>query len=84
MRMIEGPCAECVWWHRLGADPGAGPDWGECRLGSSEELAGVPNASRLFRVGVDSHVAGYAGRLTTAATFGCVEWARAGREFVLR
>jgi hypothetical protein len=54
-------------------------------LGSSEQLAGVPPESRLFRVGVESyHVAGYTGRLMMAATFGCVEWARAGREFVLR
>jgi hypothetical protein len=79
MRMIEGSCAECRWWSRLG------PDWGECRLGSSKELASVPPESRLFRVGVDYNVAGYAGRLTTAASFGCVEWERAGgREFVLR
>jgi len=63
MRMIEGGCAECQWWERVG------PEWGECRLSADEAIEGVPDASRQFRVHGPV-------LLTTSATFGCTQFTR--------
>jgi hypothetical protein len=63
MRMIEGSCAECQWWERIF------PDWGTCRLSADEDLEGVADETRQFRVHGPFP-------LTTAATFGCVQFAR--------